>query len=583
MTFRARIQQAIFAVVASTTAAVLVVAQSQNTAAYGEMVDALFQQQMQTFRQAQAQRLQMARQEAGRLADSVRLFAALEEGDPETYKVAADELRLAEFDFFRLSSAQEGLLPPPADSRAGQLTEAAEAALARQLAPLLEVAGSKGEPNKESQTGFFILPAAAEPEAEQMVQVFAVPIHQFESTVGWLLLGQYLRTDPVTRPGSNSGLKMQSALWTGLRLYGQRLPAGLAEALTRKQLPAQPPSAEPHADFVHEAEGNGRFRVHLFRLNPGSSLPPAWLVSMVSMEGLEVRQRELLWKIVGTGVAALLLASLAGAMLAAQLGKPVRELVAATQAVREGNLNIRLERGRTDELAALTESFNEMTAGLALKERYHSVLSMVADARVAEQLMSGSIQLGGELRQVTIMFCDIRGYTALSDGRDPREVIALLNAHMGALTRIVYQHGGVINQFAGDAIMALFGAPSSHGKDTENATRCALEMMAERTRLNATSQQPLRIGIGIATGTVVAGCIGAENRADYTVVGAQVNLAARLCSSAAAGEVVVDSATRQELPPGFCVEALPPLTLKGFAEPVPAFRALSSPAAPDHV
>lgn len=577
MTFRARIQQAIFGVVATTTATVLVVAQSQNTAAYGEMVDSLFRQQLQTFRQNQALRQQTARNEAARLADSVRLFAALEEGDPETYKVAADELRLAEFDFFRLASVQEGLLPPPAGGRAGSLSSAGESSLGMQLAPLLD---SKYEGDgSEGDAGFVVLPA--QDSTECLAQILAVPIHKFDQTVGWLVLGQQVPAELKSNPSARSGEvpQLSSAVWTGGRLYGPNMPAEVAAFMTRQTGAA---AFADQADAMLETAA-GNFRVHAIRVNPESRLQPAWLVNAYPLAGLESRQRELRWKVIGTGAVALVLASLAGLLLARQLGRPVRELVAATQQVREGNLQVRLERGSTDELAALTESFNEMTEGLALKERYHSVLSMVADARVAEQLMSGSIQLGGELRQVTIMFCDIRGYTALSDGRDPREVIALLNAHMGALTRIVYQHGGVINQFAGDSIMALFGAPSSHGKDAENAARCALEMMAERARLNATSKQPLHIGIGIATGTVVAGCIGAENRADYTVVGAQVNLAARLCSSAAAGEVVVDSATQNELSYEFSVVALSPLLLKGFAEPVPAFRVLTISAALDHV
>jgi class 3 adenylate cyclase len=126
--------------------------------------------------------------------------------------------------------------------------------------------------------------------------------------------------------------------------------------------------------------------------------------------------------------------------------------------------------------------------------------------------------------------------------------------------------------------MILFGAPTSHGDDAQNAVSCALEMISERDRLNADSQEPLGIGIGIATGTAVAGCIGAENRADYTVVGEHVNLAARLCSSAAAGEIIADAATLALLPTTFQTQPLHPLKLKGFAEPVAAFRVISTTA-----
>jgi class 3 adenylate cyclase len=223
----------------------------------------------------------------------------------------------------------------------------------------------------------------------------------------------------------------------------------------------------------------------------------------------------------------------------------------------------------------LADAFLDMGAGLALKDRYHSVLSMVADRRVAEELMAGKIPLGGELREVSVVFCDIRGYTALSAGRDPREVIDLLNQHMSALTRVVYRHHGVINQFAGDAIMILFGAPTDNENHALDAVQCAHEMLAERERLNAETHEPLGIGFGIATGKVVAGCLGSENRADYTVVGDRVNLAARLCSVAAAGEIVMDDQTRAAVPASILSTATEPLKLKGFSEPVIAHRLVS--------
>jgi len=176
---------------------------------------------------------------------------------------------------------------------------------------------------------------------------------------------------------------------------------------------------------------------------------------------------------------------------------------------------------------------------------------------------------------VTVVFCDIRGYTALSAGRDPVEVIEILNHHMTALTAIVQKHRGVINQFAGDAIMILFGAPKSYGNDAEHAVRCAWEMMQERERLNQDAKEPLRIGTGITTGKVVAGCIGAESRSDYTVVGEKVNLAARLCGAASAGQIIIDAETQARAGALAGYETLPPLTLKGFAQPVPAYRVTS--------
>ncbi|MES2507861.1 MAG: adenylate/guanylate cyclase domain-containing protein [Verrucomicrobiota bacterium] len=565
MTFRAKLQQAILGVVAGTTAAVLMVAQTQNSASYRRMVDTLFSQQMAAFRMEQEAQLQLARKQAARLAESVRLFAALEEGDPETYQVAADELRLAEFDFFRLASAQRGMMAPPEGSRSGRFQEAVEKALTLQLEA---VAKTLPEEQVQAEVGFALLPGAE--GGQDLHRVLAMHIRNFDQTVGTLFLGQSVRRlmPMLEGPGEQP---LQAAFWTQGQLLGASLPQAAAAPLKALQTTAE------QTEFSFRQEGTD-YLAHAHLLNAGSRFPPAWLVSVFSLAELQAQQKALQWRVIGIGALALLLASVAGWLFAAQLAQPLRELVAATHEVRGGNLKVRLERGRTDELAALTESFNDMTAGLELKDRYHSVLNMVADARVAEQLMAGSIQLGGELRQVTVVFCDIRGYTALSAGRDPREVIALLNDHMGALTRVVYRWHGVINQFAGDAIMILFGAPASHGEDARNAVNCALEMIAERQRLNAQSKEPLGVGIGIATGTVVAGCIGAENRADYTVVGEHVNLAARLCSSAAAGEIVVDAATQRLLPSEIPAVPLEPLRLKGFADAVTAFRIVTAPS-----
>jgi len=562
MTFRAKLQQAILVVVAGTTVAVLIVAQTQNSASYRRMVDRLFRQQMDTFRREQEAQLMVARKQATRLADSVRLFAALEEGDPETYNVAVDELRLAEFDFFRLASSQTGLMPPPEGSRTGRFDDEEEAALTSQLE---QAAKSMPETEDEAQVGFVIIGGG------RLYRVLAMQIRKFDQTVGTLFLGQSVNRFMPSLIAAE-GPQMQSAFWTQGQVLGEGLPQSLKEQVTTT---AKPPGDQEQTEFSFQIDGIDH-RAHLHRLNLGSHFQPAWLVSVFSLADLQTQQRTLLWRVIGIGSLALLLASLAGAYFAGQLAKPIRELVLATDAVRAGNLKVRLERGRTDELAALTESFNHMTEGLELKERYHSVLSMVADARVAEQLMAGNIQLGGELREVTVIFCDIRGYTALSAGRDPREVIAILNEHMGALTRVVYRWHGVINQFAGDAIMILFGAPTTHGQDAQNAVHCALEMITERERLNAQSDEPLGIGIGIATGTVVAGCIGAENRADYTVVGEHVNLAARLCSSAAAGEIIVDAATQNLVSKWLQTQPLEPLKLKGFATAVTAYRILST-------
>jgi class 3 adenylate cyclase len=171
-----------------------------------------------------------------------------------------------------------------------------------------------------------------------------------------------------------------------------------------------------------------------------------------------------------------------------------------------------------------------------------------------------------------MLFCDIRGFTALTEKMPPHEVIELLNEHMTLLTQVAYDHGGIVDKFVGDLIMVLFGAPITTGNDAQRAVACAKAMLNARHSLNQNCQHPLEIGIGIATGNVVAGCMGSDQRLSYTVIGHRVNLASRLCNIAQAGEIVVDADTARELAPDTAITALPATQLKGISAPVEVFR-----------
>jgi class 3 adenylate cyclase len=217
-----------------------------------------------------------------------------------------------------------------------------------------------------------------------------------------------------------------------------------------------------------------------------------------------------------------------------------------------------------------------MAEGLALKEKYRTILNMVADKRIAQQLLARErVELGGELREATMLFCDIRGFTAITQNMPPNEVIEMLNEHMTALSAVVEKHNGVLEKFVGDLLMAIFGAPFSHGNDPENAARCALELLQVRQKLNETSRHRINIGIGLATGTVVAGNMGSPERINYTVLGERVNLASRLCGRAAGGEVLIDEQTREQLGARITVEPTGEVELKGFASPVQAYRLMA--------
>jgi class 3 adenylate cyclase len=555
--FRAQLLEAIMGIVVVTTIVSLLIAQRQHSDSHKAVVDDLFRQQLSSFQQEQETRLDFAAQEAQALAGSVRLFAALEANDPEVYKIAVDELRVGDFTFFRLLNARGEVIAPPRDGRAG-LSEIPE--LQAQLIP----ANAREPSTTRIELGFV---RVQQENDVQIMRIMATPIANFGAKVGTLILGQRLNSFGFER-GGEATQHLQSGFWLDGNLMGGNFAfpvrMALAKALEGK-------SAPETGKGEFQATGS-TYRYERFLLNDGSSYSPAFLISAFSMAEFEAQQRLLMQRIVLTGIAALALAWVAGRALTKQLVQPVRNLVSATREIGKGNYAIKLPPSPTREMNELAESFREMAAGLALKDRYRSVLNQVTDPQVAEELIAGRVSLGGEVREVTIIFCDIRGYTAMTVGRDPAEVIEILNSHLGAMTRVVQAHQGVISQFVGDALFIFFGAPKSYDDDARRAAHCAWAMMLERQRMNQQPMEPLEIGIGIASGRVVAGCIGGETRNDYVVVGERVNLAARLCSAAVAGEILMDEETRARVGDAVTSESLPPMELKGFSQPVPVFR-----------
>jgi adenylate cyclase len=197
---------------------------------------------------------------------------------------------------------------------------------------------------------------------------------------------------------------------------------------------------------------------------------------------------------------------------------------------------------------------------------------------VAHQIANqeGAVQLGGAKRPVVIFFSDIRGFTPMSERMLPDEIAHLLTEYFTEMVEIVFKHGGTLDKFMGDAIMALWGAPIAHEDDAERAMRAALEMQELLGRLNAKweteGRERVEIGIGINFGEVFAGNIGSEQRLEYTVIGDAVNVASRLCSKAGRGDILISEPFMRALPTLPPLEALDPIELKGKAKAVPVYR-----------
>ncbi len=214
---------------------------------------------------------------------------------------------------------------------------------------------------------------------------------------------------------------------------------------------------------------------------------------------------------------------------------------------------------------------------IAEQEVQRSALERFLSPDVVEMIAKnpGEVKLGGSNQKVSVMFADIRGFTSMSETMPPEKIVDILNEYFTRVTDIIFDHGGTLDKYLGDGVMAVFGAPISKGNDAANAVRAAMAIQALLIELNrdagARNWPELKVGIGINTGIVTAGNIGSPKRIDYTVVGDAVNVASRLMSNAAGAQILISDSTAQDLDAGFELNPLEPLRVKGKTAPLAVF------------
>jgi class 3 adenylate cyclase len=241
----------------------------------------------------------------------------------------------------------------------------------------------------------------------------------------------------------------------------------------------------------------------------------------------------------------------------------------------------RMAAGAGSGGASAVDGLKRLHAAVVEKEITATAFRSFVPAQVAAKLQAaGSSQLREEL-EATILFSDIRGYSTLAERLAPGEVAEIVGTHLAAMAEVIIAHGGMVDQFVGDAVMAVFGAPDPTDDHADRAVLCALAMQARQGELNREvevgGRSPIGIGIGINTGRVVAGTVGGGGRLEYTVVGDAVNVAARLQSEAQAGEIVASATTIAAAGDGVAAEPIGPRTVKGREEPVEVFRIVGDP------
>lgn len=269
------------------------------------------------------------------------------------------------------------------------------------------------------------------------------------------------------------------------------------------------------------------------------------------------------------------------ARISKRMTKPIAQLALASKEIGKGryeNLDLPKVEKRKDEITILTHSFHEMVGALQDREKIRGALNKVVSKEVAARILRSDIELGGEERIVTLLFSDIRNFTPLSNHFTPKALIQMLNKYMTHMCQIIDYTHGVVDKFVGDEIMALYGAPLDMEDQADRALEAAVQMIKELREWNesqvAQGKKPLEIGIGVHTGSVCTGNMGAENRLNYTAIGANVNLASRMCGAAKPMQILVSQGTIDALkhPEKFTFRPVAPMKLKGFDEPVSLFE-----------
>jgi adenylate cyclase len=242
-------------------------------------------------------------------------------------------------------------------------------------------------------------------------------------------------------------------------------------------------------------------------------------------------------------------------------------------------LFVRLGSGADHGDAGAVDKLKRLHSAVVKSETSARTLSAYVPQGLAEKIASG--EAGEKMQEeivVTVLFSDLRGFSTLAEGMSPRAVADVVGRHLSAMAEVVQEHGGMVDKFAGDAVMAVFGAPQAQSDHAKRALFCALAMQARQLALNeeaATRCEPLlSMGIGVNTGTVIAGTIGGAGRLEYTVVGDAVNIASRLQGEALGGEILTTTSTIRAAGPVIRSEPAGPRRVKGRNQPVDTHRIL---------
>ncbi|MEQ1664591.1 MAG: adenylate/guanylate cyclase domain-containing protein, partial [Bdellovibrionales bacterium] len=214
---------------------------------------------------------------------------------------------------------------------------------------------------------------------------------------------------------------------------------------------------------------------------------------------------------------------------------PIEKLVEVTGRIAAGDFSVQSMIRSKDEMGELATSVDAMVTGLKERDKIKNVMNKFHGSAISDNLLKGNLQLGGVKKDVVVFFSDIRDFTKFSEGHTPEEVVSMLNEYFEVMVSIVTKNFGVVDKFVGDAMMAIWGAPNTSGKDNYYAIKSCIEMRLALEALNKSrldrGMTEIKIGMGLHSGPAISGTIGSSERMEYTVIGDTVNTASRIESS----------------------------------------------------
>ncbi|MCF8104442.1 MAG: adenylate/guanylate cyclase domain-containing protein [Desulfohalobiaceae bacterium] len=267
-------------------------------------------------------------------------------------------------------------------------------------------------------------------------------------------------------------------------------------------------------------------------------------------------------------------------LVSRNLSQPMYDMIRVLRRVQHGDLEKRVQVTTNDEIGYCGDVINEMTQGLEELDFIKETFGKYVSGEVRDEILSGEIPLDGESKEVTVLFADLRDFSRLVESLPPRELVRIINFYFTEMEKIIHDHQGLVLQYIGDEIEAVFGAPLAREDHASLAVRAALSMQKRLQGVNETlkqsGHQPLLHGIGIHSGRALAANIGSPNRLSYALVGDTVNLASRLqeLSKKYDTQIVLSRATGLQLDEDLRLRPLPPARVKGIDQSVEIFTPL---------